>query len=114
MMGFDEILNDLAPLDSAELTMWIEQRWVLPARRDGDYRFSAADVARVRLVHDIRYALDIDIDTIPVLLSLLDRYYGARRQVRVLMEAVDAQPDDVRERIMAHIDTATDTTDADQ
>lgn len=114
MMGFDEILNELQPLDSTELSMWIEQRWVLPTRRDGDYRFSAADIARVRLVHDIRYALDIDIETVPVLLSLLDRYYGARRQVKVLMEAIDAQPDDIRARIMAHIDDAAGKADPDQ
>ena len=113
-MEFDDILDDLQPLDRAELTMWIERRWVLPSRRDGVYRFSAADVARVRLVHDIRYALDIDIETVPVLLSLLDRYYGARRQLRTVLKAIDAEPGDVRARIMAHVESATEGADPDQ
>jgi len=57
------------------------------------------DVARVRLIAELR-ELRMDEEAMPVVLSLLDQLYAARRRMRLLQQAVDeAAPDAVRDRL---------------
>jgi chaperone modulatory protein CbpM len=86
-------------LQAQELTGWIERGWVQPEPADSGWVFQEIDVARVRLIHDLRRDMDVGEDTIPVVLSLLDQVYELRAQLKALLRAVEAQPDEVREAI---------------
>lgn len=99
MMTFDEVLASLDTLQSADLTLWIEQNWVLPLREGDLFHFTDADFARVRFLCDMRYDLEIAEDTIPVVLSLLDQVHDLRRQLKSLARAIEAQPEEVRASI---------------
>jgi chaperone modulatory protein CbpM len=61
--------------------------------------FRDVDVARVRLIVDIRDDLGLPQDSIPVVLSLIDQVHGLRHELRRLAAAVAAQPAEVRTRI---------------
>lgn len=104
MIGEDDLLDLVAGLSPEELLVWVERGWVAPLRRDSRFFYREIDVARVRLIVDIRRDLHIDEDAMPMLLSLIDQVYGLRRELRLLAEAVGAQPDDVRRDIAAHLD----------
>ncbi|MBM3540315.1 MAG: hypothetical protein FJX55_21145, partial [Alphaproteobacteria bacterium] len=65
-----------------ELVLWVERRWVLPLQQDGDFVFSEADIARVQMIIDLRRDMGIDDEAMPVVLDLLDKLYGVRRQMR--------------------------------
>jgi len=56
-----------------ELTHWVELGWVMPDTEDTVLVFREIDVARVRLIHDLRHDMDIGEDAIPLVLSLLDQ-----------------------------------------
>jgi chaperone modulatory protein CbpM len=75
--------------------------WVRPAGGPVGPVFDDLDVARIRLVCDLRKDLSLPADSVPVILSLLDQIHGLRRELRDLAAAVDDQPDDTRRAIVA-------------
>jgi chaperone modulatory protein CbpM len=101
VIGFDSLLQEIGALDAAELRMWIDSGWVRPEGEAGNWLFREVDVARVRLIVEIRHDLAIDAEAVPVVLSLLDQLYGLRRELGALCGAVAAQPEATRQAIAA-------------
>ena len=98
-MTEDDLIELVKGLAREDLHRWIAQGWVRPLREGERYVFAEIDCARVRLIHEVRDDLAIDEEGIPVVLSLIDQIYGLRRELRRLMEAVAAQPEEVRKAI---------------
>ena len=95
----DEVLAVCRRVQAADLTLWVERHWVRPQHQAGGFVFSAADVARIELICDLREDLALDDEAMPVVLSLLDRVYGLRRRMRVLAEAIAQLPPDARDAL---------------
>jgi chaperone modulatory protein CbpM len=90
-------------LSRDELMLWVQRRWVLPLEQDGDYVFTDADEARVQMIVDLRRDLAIDDEAMPIVLDLLDKLYGLRRQMRDLLSAVSELPEKQRDALMRRI-----------
>ncbi len=86
-----------------ELVLWVERRWVLPLRQDGDLVFSDTDIARVQMIIELRRDMGIDDEAMPVVLDLLDKLYGVRRQMRDLLAAVGELPESQRDMLMRRV-----------
>lgn len=99
MIGEDDLLDIVSGLNRDELVGWVERGWVAPLRRDSRFFYREIDVARVRLIVDIRRELHIEEDAMPMLLSLVDQLYGLRRELRLVAEAIGEQPESVRRGI---------------
>jgi chaperone modulatory protein CbpM len=96
-----EVVTLVGRIDRVELTHWIELGWVAPERpADAEPAFSDLDVARVCLICDLRHDLEVEEETMPLVLSLLDQVYALRRQMNALTDAIRQQPDDVRQAIV--------------
>jgi chaperone modulatory protein CbpM len=94
-------------LKAVELNAWIERRWVEPeAGPGGSLLFQEIDVARVRLIYDLRHDLAVAEDTVPLILSLIDQVYELRCQLKAVTRAVDTLPMPVRDQVMAALDQA--------
>jgi chaperone modulatory protein CbpM len=106
MIALDELLRRVGGLDRRELVRWVENRWVLAERRDGEWLFREVDAARVELIQEIRGEFAIDDEALPLVLDLLDQVYSLRRQLRRLCDALSAQPEDVRQGIRAALPPA--------
>ena len=104
MISKSEIVDAIGPLNAAALQHWFEQGWVMARRDDGSgsLQFDPSDVARIHLICELHYELQIEEDTMPVVLSLLDQLYGARHSLASLIAAVEAQPHEVRATIVDH------------
>ena len=111
MIAFDELLRRFAGLDSeldrAELSRWIENRWILP-EGDGEHGlepgterwvFHEVDIARVELILHIRREYAVDDEAMALVLGLLDQVYSLRRQMRRLCHAIEGQPPGIRDAI---------------
>jgi chaperone modulatory protein CbpM len=98
MKGLDVVLAEFK-IEPSALDSWIERGWVRPARKKGCYIFDETDVARIRLIIELQYDLSIEEDTVPVVLSLLDQLYAARRALQAIDEAIEGLPEPVREEI---------------
>jgi chaperone modulatory protein CbpM len=94
----------LAGLGEPELTAWIERGWIRPDQTGADPVLHDIDIARIRLIHDLRTSMQIEDETIPLVLSLLDQVYDLRAGLRAVLRAVEAQPEPVRQAILTAID----------
>ena len=103
MIGVEELVRRFAELDRAELSRWIERRWIVPeAQREADHEiwlFHEVDVARVELILHIRRDFAVDEETVSLLLGLLDQVYSLRRQMHRLCDAIESQPSEIRDAI---------------
>lgn len=98
-MREEELVTQVENLSVQRLHRWIRMGLVRPERVEGLPVFHEVDVARVRLLRDLETAAELDEDTIPLVLSLLDQIHGLRHQLRALAAAIAQQPADVREHI---------------
>jgi chaperone modulatory protein CbpM len=85
-------------LTEADLRRWLEQDFVRPDRLGGEPAFRDIDIARVRLIRELHADLEVEEPTLPLVLSLLDQLYATRRQLRLVLEALDPP---VRETVAA-------------
>ena len=63
--------------------------------------FEEVDVARVRLIVELRDALAVEEESIPVVLDLLDQLHATRGELGRLLAALDAAGDTPARTVMA-------------
>ena len=98
MKRFDEVVVRCR-VSRVELTTWIGRSWVRPREADEDYLFDDADLARVDLLRDLSQSLEIDDEAMPLVLSLLDQLYAARRVLAGVNDALRDLPPPLRDEI---------------
>lgn len=109
MMRIDALIAEFPDLDAAEIEGWIERHWVTPDFDDSeDWIFADIDVARVRLIRDLRRDLGVDEGTVPLMLSLLDQVYDLRCALMAINRAIAIQPPEIREPVRDAIHAALD------
>ncbi len=94
-MSYDEheVVRQVRRVTLRELRGWVRQGWVRPREGAMGPVFDEIDIARIRLVCDLRKEMSIPADTLPVILSLIDQLHTARHDFRCLAEAVAEQTD---------------------
>ena len=103
MMRVDDLVSAIAALQHSDLEAWIREGLIKP-QQDADIQyFSDMDYARIRLICTLHYELEIDLGTLPVVLSLVDQLYDTRQRLLSLTAAVTAQKKTVQEAIIAAI-----------
>lgn len=109
MIRIDTLVAQFPDLDADELASWVERHWVTPdidANQDESgetWIFTEIDVARVRLIYDLRHDLDVAEDMVPLMLSLLDQVYDLRCTLKAVNQALARQPRAVREAVQAEL-----------
>jgi chaperone modulatory protein CbpM len=76
-------------VDQADIERWIVNAWVRPDGRIGAWSFQEIDVARIRLIRELRDELAVNEDALPVVLSLLDQLHDTRRRMGQLLALMD-------------------------
>jgi chaperone modulatory protein CbpM len=101
MMQIDSVIAAVPDLDAVEVVAWVERGWVRPDGAGGTWTFTEIDIARIRLVRDLRQDLGVPDDTIPLVLSLMDQVYELRGALKAVRAAIEQQPDPVRTTMLA-------------
>jgi chaperone modulatory protein CbpM len=101
MMRVDDLVAAIAALQRRDLEAWIREGLVVPRQDAGTPLFSEMECARVRLICTLHYELEIDSDTLPVVLSLVDQLYDTRQRLLSLTAAVAAQDKTVQAAIIS-------------
>jgi chaperone modulatory protein CbpM len=102
MIDIDEVIRRF-DIERIEVQRWIELSWVAPQGSHGAWRFDDCDLARVRLICELRRDMMIDEEAMPVVLSLLDQLYAARRQLALVRDTLAGLPEPLRVQIEAHL-----------
>ena len=83
---------------------WVARGWVhVAGASPEEWVFAEIDVARIRLIRELRIDLDVDENALPLVLSLLDQVYDLRRTLKAMARALDGQPAEVRAAVLAAI-----------
>ena len=101
-----------ARLNTQSLDAWIAAGWLLPHDDQGGRWFAEIDVARAQLIQDLKSDLGINDEGVDVILGLVDQLHGLRRTLRHLVSSIHAQPDRVRQRIVAELRLAASAASA--
>ncbi len=100
MLDERQVVAKVRRVTLRELRLWVNMGWIQPAAGETGHVFDDLDVARIRLVCDLRKDMSLHADAVPVILSLLDQVQGLRRELRGIGAAIDAQPNDIRRAII--------------
>ena len=61
------------------LEFWLEQEWLIPAQVSAEPSFSDTDVARGRLIRELKTGFGVNDEGVDIILHLLDQLHGFRR-----------------------------------
>ena len=103
MITIEMLPGQVPGVQLADVTRWVELAWVRPDGRPGAWMFREIDVARVRLIVELRDDLSLNEDALPTVLSLMDQLYDARRHMRAIRHALGAAPSDVRDAVLREL-----------
>jgi chaperone modulatory protein CbpM len=104
MMRVDDLLTAISALRRNDLESWIREELVMPRQEAGTLLFTDMECARVRIICTLHYELEVDAETLPVVLSLVDQLYDTRQRLLSLAAAVAAQDQTVQAAIIAALD----------
>ncbi len=82
-----------AGLKVETLEFWIEQEWLVPGGTPAGMRFSDVDIARARLIQDLKTGLGANDEGIGVILHLMDQLHGMRHALARLRAELKHPPD---------------------
>lgn len=106
MITFDVLITTMPEFQRNEVERWIASDLVRPVRRSEDWLFDDIDVARMRLIRDLRFDLRLDEHALPFVLHLLDQLYDARRSLHRVRHALDNDvPEDIRAAMLMALRT---------
>lgn len=104
-MDITAVIALFPDLTRVEITTWVERGWVLPDTEQTELVFREIDVARIRMIHDLRRCMDVGEDAMPLVLSLLDQVYDLRSRLNGILAALATQPQEVRLAVLDSLRT---------
>jgi chaperone modulatory protein CbpM len=104
MIRFEMVVAEFPDVDAPELVDWIARGWVVPEGTGrADWEFAEIDVARIRLIRDLRLRMQLQEDALALVLSLLDQVYTLRGTLRAMASALEHQPPSVRDAVLSEL-----------
>jgi len=76
------------------LELWLEQQWLIPEQTPEGVRFSDGDIARARLIQDLKGDFGVNDEGVDVILHLVDQLHGLRRALAHLHAGLSESPPD--------------------
>jgi len=97
MIEKGDLIRLIEGLSPVELEICLKSGWVVP---DPEGHYLEIDVARIRLIHELRSDIGLDDEAVPVVLSLIDQLHALRHELSCLAQSLRAEPEEVRRRIL--------------
>lgn len=98
-----EVVTLIDTLTPPRLQAYLRARIVRPVETPKGPGYRDADLARLQLLCDLGEVCDVPDEALDVVMLLIDQLNTARGDMRALIHAVAAEPDEVRLRIHRHV-----------
>lgn len=95
----EQVISVVRRLSHDHLVSYIQADIVRPLTTEHGPRFRAIDIARLEMLCDLFEHFEFEDDAISVVVSLIDQLNDARADLKALVEAVAAEPREVRASI---------------
>ncbi len=101
-----ELIETISRLTSDRLTEYLAAEIVIPEQSDQGLVYHSIDVARLELACELHEQYDMEADALSMVISLIDQMHGLRAELREVLNAVETQPEPVRQQLIEVIGTA--------
>ncbi len=95
-----DVVATVQQIQLRELRTWLRAGWIRPIWSESGPLFDDLDVARIRLICDLRKEMALPSDAVPMILSLLDQVHALRTELQRLGQAIDWQPEETRAAVL--------------
>ncbi len=102
----EELIETITRLTSDRLTEYLAAEIVVPEQSNDGVVYHSIDVARLELACELHEQYEMEADALSMMISLIDQMHGLRAELREVLNAVEAQPDPVRQQLIEVIGTA--------
>lgn len=102
----EELIKTITRLTSDRLTEYLAAEIVIPEQSDDGVVYHSIDVARLELACELHEQYEMEVDALSMMISLIDQMHGLRAELREVLNAVEAQPEPVRQNLIEVIGTA--------
>lgn len=97
------VLSRIRSMTRRDLRRWVREGWVRPIQRAEGPVFDEIDLARLRLIRDLRKDMGLSAQALPIVLGLVDQLHRTRRDLRTVLAALAAQPPEVRNAVAQEV-----------
>ncbi|MBW6506854.1 MAG: hypothetical protein K0B00_08910 [Rhodobacteraceae bacterium] len=95
----EQAVAAVARLTRTRISAFVKAEVVVPERTAAGFLFRQIDLARMELLCELCEEFDLADDALGVVIGLVDQMHGLRGELRAVLAAVAAEPDEVRARI---------------
>ena len=72
-------------IQQSTLQVWLDEGWLVPQPGDEALQLSEVDLARARLIRDLRDGIGVNDEGIGVILNLIDQVHGLRSMLQFVL-----------------------------
>lgn len=98
-----QVVAAIPGLSQARLAAFLEADLIIPLSPAADPLFRPIDLARLELLCDLADHFDLDDDALGVVIGLIDQLHTARARLHAMAQAMEEEPQDLRQRVSARI-----------
>ena len=88
-------------LSLARLAAFLDSGLIIPLTSTDGLKFRPVDLARLELLCELADHFDLEADALGVLIGLIDQLHTARLRLHAMAQAMEAEPQDLRQRVGA-------------
>lgn len=95
----EQVIRKVASLTPERLSHFEHLRIVTPVNTPDGPRYYALDVSRITLLCELTDDFEVNEDALVIIMSLLDQLHGAHNKLELILQAIGAEPSDIKLRL---------------
>jgi len=95
----DQAVAAVSRLTRVQLVSFVEAEIIIPVATASGPAFRQIDIVRLQLLCDLADQFDLHEDALSLIMQLVDQLHGVRAELRAVLDAVEAETPEVRNRI---------------
>ena len=95
----DQVIARVASLTAERLSHFERLRIVTPVTTPDGPRYRTLDIRRITLLCELTDDFEVNEDALVIIMSLLDQLHGAHSKLEQVMQAIGAEPYEIKLRL---------------
>ncbi|ASM70907.1 MULTISPECIES: chaperone modulator CbpM [Roseobacteraceae] len=95
----EQVIESVTSLTAERLSHFERLRIVTPVSTSEGPRYRTLDVRRITLLCELTDDFEVNEDALVIIMSLLDQLHGAHSRLEQVMQAIGAEPSEIKLRL---------------
>ncbi|WP_339771730.1 hypothetical protein [uncultured Pseudosulfitobacter sp.] len=95
----DQVIAHVTSLTAERLSHFERLRIVTPVTTPDGPRYRTLDIRRITLLCELTDDFEVNEDALVIIMSLLDQLHGAHSKLEQVMQAIGAEPSEIKLRL---------------